>query len=172
VLRTNRRGVRLLALAGLVIALLGGAIGTTTVASAQTVAPAATKNFKVTLYGWPDNDPPGNAIAYPRKHSHAGGKGTYSDPVTFATRNGLKPGTIIYIPYMKKYFIMEDLCAACNGSWIDLWAGGSNATRNQVLACENSLTRNRAAVILNPAKNLAVNTTPIFNTSTRKCFKP
>jgi hypothetical protein len=38
---------------------------------------------RLTFYGWPDNDPPGNAIAYPHSrfpsavHDNAGGTGTY-----------------------------------------------------------------------------------------------
>jgi 3D (Asp-Asp-Asp) domain-containing protein len=166
VFRTSRRGLRRLVLAAAAVVLAGTAITVATTADAAT-----TKTYYVTLYGWPDNSPPGNGIAYPRIHSHAGGKGTYADPVTFAANHGLKPGTRVYIPYMKKYFIMEDQCASCSSTHIDLWAGGSNATKKQVLACEDALTRH-ASVVLSPAKNLPVNTTPIFNTSTRKCFKP
>src|SRR4051794_23853261 len=40
--------------------------------------------YAVTLFGWPDNDPPGDGIAYPQIHDRAGGTGTYDDPVTFA----------------------------------------------------------------------------------------
>src|SRR5215472_7117188 len=36
----------------------------------------------VTFYGWVDNSPPGPAIAHPCIHKHAGGTGTFSDPVT------------------------------------------------------------------------------------------
>src|SRR5580693_6473343 len=39
----------------------------------------------VTFYGWPDNDPPGKAIAHPVIHQRAGGDGTYCNPTTFAT---------------------------------------------------------------------------------------
>ncbi len=30
----------------------------------------------ITFYGWPDNSPPGNKIAHPVLHRHAGGDGT------------------------------------------------------------------------------------------------
>src|SRR4051794_570915 len=46
---------------------------------------------KVTFYGWPDNSPPGPAIAYPVIHSQADGTGSYADPITFATATGLFP---------------------------------------------------------------------------------
>jgi hypothetical protein len=166
-----RISIRRLVLAGAAVVLAGTAIAVTTVANAQTAAPAATRTYYVTLYGWPDNSPPGNVIAFPVIHKRAGGRGTYADPVTFAANHGLGRGTRVYIPYMKKYFIMEDECASCNSRHIDLWAGGSTATANAVLACEDNLTRN-ASVVVNPAKNLPVNTTPIFNTSTKRCYKP
>src|SRR5437764_10053547 len=100
---------------------------------AATAQASTTYSMYVTLYGWLDNSPPGNAIAYPQIHSGAGGTGTYSDPVTFATDSAeLAPGTRVYVSYMKKYFIMEDDCAQCDTDWsssrlrhIDLWAGGN-----------------------------------------------
>src|SRR5438094_683071 len=39
----------------------------------------------VTFYGWADNDPPGDGIAYPTRHTAAGGVGSYDDPITVAT---------------------------------------------------------------------------------------
>jgi hypothetical protein len=35
--------------------------------------------LKVTFYGWPDNEPPGDAIAYPTWHQTAGGTGAWED---------------------------------------------------------------------------------------------
>jgi hypothetical protein len=148
---------------------------------AQAAAPQAAKtyNMYVTLYGALDNDPPGSAdIAYPTLHDEAGGTGTYSDPITFATdKSELKPGTKVYYSYLKKYFIMEDDCAECDSDWghkyrhIDMWAGNSNDSR--ILACEDSLTQDgQVPVIVNPASNLTVSKTPIFDPKTKKCYKP
>jgi hypothetical protein len=59
---------------------------------------STTRNFLVTLYGWPDNSPPGNAIAYPADegyptiHNVASGTGTYADPITYATDQAELPG--------------------------------------------------------------------------------
>ncbi len=40
----------------------------------------------VTMYGFPDNDPPDTAyIANPVLHQLAGGTGTFNDPITFAS---------------------------------------------------------------------------------------
>ena len=143
--------------------------------------PAASANptlsMFVTLYGWPDNDPPGGAIAYPDIHSTAGGTGTYSNPITFATdADELAPGTIVYVPYLKKYFIMEDECAACEDDWsnglrhIDLWVGGKGGDVNSVYDCEDSLTRDSASVVVNPLSNKTVDTTPLFKSSTNTCY--
>jgi hypothetical protein len=140
---------------------------------------STTYSMYCTLYGWLDNSPPGNAIAYPQIHSGAGGTGTYSDPVTFATDQAeLAPGTRVYVAYMKKYFIMEDDCAQCDTDWqnsgmrhIDLWAGGDSNSGQSLLDCEDSLTE-QANVIVNPPTGETVDTTPIYNTSTGQCYTP
>ena len=70
----------------------------------------------MTFYGYFDNSPPGTAIAHPVLHSGAGGVGTFDDPITFAVapevQNRVPAGTIMYIPSLKKYFIMEDDCTS------------------------------------------------------------
>lgn len=71
---------------------------------------------KVTYYGAPDNDPPGDATAYNcgGRDYHAGGVGTYADPLSFATAPGeYDECEIVYLPYMKKYLRMEDYCQGC-----------------------------------------------------------
>ncbi len=136
----------------------------------------------MTLYGYADNDPPGRAIAHPCIHKVAGGTGTFKDPVTFAT-DAREIGWCkkIYVPYMKKYFIHEDECAACRSDWaklreyrFDMWAGGDagskkNPQRAALFACENKWTRGNSindpknpAITINPPPNLPVNTKRIF----------
>lgn len=40
--------------------------------------------------------------------------GLYSDPCTFAADpRFIAPGTIIYVPVLSKYYIMEDVCGGC-----------------------------------------------------------
>src|SRR5262245_49638808 len=60
---------------------------------------------RVTLYGFPDNSPPGRTIDCGQIHNQAGGTGTFDDPVTFATGHDqddvLPCGTVIYVPFMK-----------------------------------------------------------------------
>ena len=91
----------------------------------------------ITWYGFNDNSCTTESqhdcddIAYPglgpQKHQVATeGAGTYDDPITAAasdqgweTAGGatLEPGTLIYNPEVKKYFIMEDSCLECGDEW-------------------------------------------------------
>jgi len=199
----TRKKIRTLAVAG--TAVLTGALVFAGQAAEASGSPSAAKTsavkaasssarFYVTLYGYVDNTPPSAIISNPVIHKQAGGTGTYADPVTFATdTREEKPGTIVYYPYLQKYFIMEDTCDECTKDWtgnngdnpvpprnghrwrIDLWAGGDKRSlkepdKSALLNCEDALTQdNGGMVTLNPAKNLPVDTTPIYNVSTRKC---
>ncbi|WP_051452174.1 RICIN domain-containing protein [Actinospica robiniae] len=178
-------------------ALVGGlltiALTVLGLAAATTPAQASTtRNFLVTLYGWPDNSPPGNDIAYPKSdgnptiHNAAGGTGTYANPITYATdKSELAVGTIVYYPYLHRYFIMEDDCVECDEDWtgsgpdggpnlyhIDLWIGGQGGNSNDVINCEDDLTQDSEAAIVNPPNNEPVDTTPLFNSSTNSCYNP
>ncbi len=199
----SRRFARRLLPAGAMVALvvtLGLVQGAPVSQAAPTAAPRSTSAaFYVTLYGFVDNSPPSAIISNPQIHSKAGGTGTFADPVTFATdKKEEAPGTIVYYPFLKKYFIMEDTCTECskdfntkagNGDnpvpprnghrWrIDLWAGGDkrslhNPDKSALLNCEDALTQNNGGtVVLNPPNNEPVDTTPIYNVNTRKCFTP
>ncbi|HEY4458626.1 MAG TPA: hypothetical protein VGN81_30215 [Pseudonocardiaceae bacterium] len=172
------------ALAAMAI-VLGTAISQVGAATSATSAPTSTsKSFYVTLYGWPDNSPPGAAIAYPKSdgnptlHNTAGGTGTYSNPITYATdKSELAVGTKVYYSYLKRYFIMEDDCVECDHDWnngkahIDLWIGGKGGSSSKVIDCEDALTRT-GTVIVNPPSNEPVDTTPLFNSSGNKCYSP
>lgn len=150
-------------LAGVCLLLAGPVSASQAAQSAPSAAAASTKNMYVTLYGWDDNSPPGCAIAYPQIHSCAGGTGTYSNPITFATDAAeLAPGTRIYYKPLQRYFIMEDDCTGCDQDWtssgyrhIDLWAGGrAGDNANALYACEDKWTSNgQVPVIVNPPSN-------------------
>ena len=156
-----------------------------------TVANAATtQQAFLTFYGWWDNTPPGNAISYPKIHSGAGGKGTFSDPITFASSTKeISAGSKIWVPRVRKYFIMEDDCTECGQDWsghgpdggpglrhYDLWLGGKGGSPFDAINCEDALTNYTdkgpvlESVIANPPSNEPVDPTPIFNTSTGACY--
>ena len=180
-------------LAAFVGALLTIALTTLGVMAATGSAQASTtRNFLVTLYGWPDNSPPGNAIAYPQDegyptiHNAASGTGTYANPITYATDQSELPiGTIVYYPYLHRYFIMEDDCTECDEDWtgqgpdggpglyhIDLWINGQGGNSNDVINCEDDLTQNSESVIIDPPSTEPVDTTPLFNSSNNSCYNP
>jgi hypothetical protein len=126
----------------------------------------------VTFYAAYDNDPPGSTtIAYPNdRHPDAGGTGTFTDPLTLATDpRVLAVGTIVYYPPLRKYFVMEDLCASCTERWeesrtphIDLWTGA--ATDPGVLACEEALTpSDMVEVEVDPPPDRPVDPTPLYS---------
>ena len=187
--RASRRSPHgLLVLCALAVTL--SVLGAPTRASAQSNVTAF-----MTLYGWADNSPPGPIIAHPNcangGHGSAGGTGTFSDPVTFATDvNELGWCHLIYVPYMKRYFIHEDECSECDSNWssfhlyrFDMWAGGDASSRKRpekraLRACESMWTRansiadpNNPTVIVDPPSNLPVTTAPIFSAPTT-CWSP
>lgn len=153
-------------------------ISTNTPIPTQSGQSSANTNLTVyvTYYGWPDNDPAGNAIAYPKSdgypviHEGAGGTGTFENPVTFAAKVGKFPiGTKIYVPYIKKYVILEDTCASCTGNWIDIWMESDGNNQNKVIACEEHWTKESIPVEVNPPTGREVSTTPLFDKTNGVC---
>jgi hypothetical protein len=161
-----------------------------TAAASQTI----TKVY-ITWYGFNDNSCNKenqhncNTIAYPKSdgfptvHNVATeGSGAYDSPVTFATAANdsggnaeFAPGTILYVPMVRKYFVMEDQCAECITDWkkkeyhVDLWMGPSYEQNAKPLyACEDKLTQGNGpghgtgTIIVNPAHDLPVDTTPLY----------
>ncbi len=147
------------------------ALPTATGSSAST--PSATSNVGATQtvyftgYGYPDNDPPGSAaIALPSIHQRAGGTGTYADPITVAVKKGgaYQPGQRFYFPELKKYGIVEDWCASCSATQLDLWVGGDGSNDSQVLACESTITGNHP-VVIDPKEGLPTESGDIATSS-------
>src|SRR3989344_664545 len=138
----------------------------------------------VTYYGWHDNDPPGNKIAYPKKyyneaiHDTTGGTGTYTDPITFASDKDLfEVGTILYVPYIKKYIVMEDQCSTCEENWdnvkkhIDIWMSSDDDNEDELYDCQEYWTRSKTKIEINPPKNREVNLAPLFDKENGECLK-
>lgn len=145
----------------------------------------------VTAYTWWDNTPPGSStIAYPKiMNGRAGGLGTYKKPITLAVghvknKRGVstpdfKPGTRFYIPHLKAYFIVEDLCGdgptpqkiPCHTgykqygenakAWLDVWIDGRNTDAKTADDCARAVT-GVVEVIMNPKKDYEVISGPIY----------
>jgi hypothetical protein len=166
----------------------GGAAGQTDArldgGSTDDSPPIRTQPVYMTFYGWPDNSPPGDAIAYPKNggfptvHSAAGGTGTYADPITFATDQAELPvGTLLFAPVIEKYLVMEDDCAECDTDWnssqkwhIDVWMNSNGADdSNAVLACEDQWTQSSTVVEVNPPPGRPATAPPLFDTTTNVC---
>ena len=121
-----------------------------------------------TGYTYWDNTPPGSAqISKPVIHDRAGGTGTWKDPITVAVQPGrFAFGTRFYLPELKKYFIVEDLCGACNdgrngGAYtLDVWVDGSDLSSGGAASCASRITRLQPA-IEGPKSNLPVATGPV-----------
>jgi len=142
--------------------------------------PTATwqNNFYVTSYGFDDNSPPSAQIAYPKNAGYptvhnlaTETSGNYDDPITMATNNSeIIIGSRIYVPFLQKYFVMEDDCTECDNQWIqnkkyhvDLWMGPQSYSNESDLDnCEDYITQNSATVIVNPPNNYYVCTTKMF----------
>lgn len=137
-------------------------------------------NAYITYYGYPDNDPAGRDIAYPDRkyldayHNEADGVGTYDDPITLAVAKGVyKIGTKIYVPYIKKYVVVEDICATCRKGGqphLDIWMESNESHEQALYQCQRKWTRKNVEVEINPPLGRLVDTTPLFNTDAGTCY--
>ena len=136
----------------------------------------------VTAYTWFDNTPAGSPdISNPVLHKKAGGTGTYADPVTIAVGHSLATGsdvldfpagTRIYLPHVRRYFIVEDTCGdgptpekgPCHAGvkeqadasiWLDMWIGGQGESPSSARRCTDDATGVVTAVF-DPADNYVV----------------
>ena len=152
-------------------------------ASALPIARTAVPDTYITAYTWFDNTPEGSPdISHPVLHKSAGGTGTFEDPITIAVGHSLASGhdvldfpagTRIYLPDVRRYFIVEDTCgdgnepeggpchqgANANGTnstiWIDMWIGGESMSASGADNCAAKVTDVHTAVF-DPASNYAV----------------
>jgi len=78
---------------------------------------------------------------------------------------------MIYVPYLQKYFFMEDACAECASDWnnghkwrTDLFMGPNNALQPEpaLANCESKITRN-AVMYINAGPGYPVDVTPLFS---------
>jgi len=139
----------------------------------------------ITGYTYYTNTPAKSAVvSHPILRKEAGGSGTFEDPITVAVGHSKAGGTHVldypagtkfYLPYLHRYFIVEDTCGdgptpekgACHtgykapaSAWLDIWVDGQGLGADKALACAMRITGNHE-VIRNPTQNLEVNKDPI-----------
>lgn len=146
----------------------------------------------LTGYSYWDNTPPASAIiGRPVIHEIAAGIGTYDDPVTLAVgwridgdqvSEDFQPGTRFYIPRLRKYAIVEDLCGdgvkpqggPCHIGWegypwLDIYVDGSTHNAEDSKQCMEKLTGIQA-VLIKPRKGYPISPGPIVEAGC-KVFK-
>lgn len=124
----------------------------------------------LTGYSFWDNTPAGSAIiGRPVIHDTAGGTGTYQDPITLAVGwriwlnwhlEDFEPGTRFYIPRLRKYAVVEDLCGdgltpqngPCHTGWkghiwLDIYVDGSTTDAKTADHCMAQLTGIQLVII-------------------------
>lgn len=129
-------------------------------------------NAYITGYTYWDNTPRGStAIARPVIHRGAGGTGTYKDPVTIAVGHKIvgsrqtldyPAGTRFYLPALRKYVIVEDVCGdghqpqngPCHSGykgnpWLDVYLDGRKAGQQAATQCAYRITGVQQ-IIMNP----------------------
>ncbi len=149
---------------------------------------------KITFYGYPDNDDGerhfGTAVVAHQLEwqgrsrytdekglPFASGTGTFDDPITAAASTGNRvfpPGTLVYIPGLKKYFLVEDECESCSDeAWLDLWMESNSASEAWVVEkCEREWTGDDTfprQIVIDPPPDLEVDPSPFIDSSTGTC---
>lgn len=140
-------------------------------------------------YGFPDNScgndgtdrvVAGDCTSINGIDGHAGGDGTYANPLTVAvgyvgSKADYAPGTIFYRTDLEKYGVAGDTCFEChsqlNGAkiHIDWYAGGTAANTDSesdpLIKCEEAHDLNEN-IIISPPNNLPVKEGPIYSAAT------
>lgn len=183
-------GLELKPLAALLLAIMAGCTTTGTTASVTqssmedpanlftSNAAGGTYTVYLTGYTWWDNTPPGSAaIARPVLRQRAGGTGSYASPITIAVGHSITggqqtldypAGTRFYLPRLRKYAIVEDVCGdgaqpqlgPCHTGhqgrpWLDIWLGGRSMEPAAADACARRIT-GLQPIVQDPPRDLPV----------------
>lgn len=141
-------------------------------------------NVPITFFSYPDNDNskviahqlPGRPINH-EGNPIASGVGSYDDPITAAAaadNQRLPLGTLIYVPLLQKYLLIEEECGDCgNNQGINIWMESNADFRDEVLACEAAWTPDdHIEVEVDPPSGHYVDPTPFFDVGTGVCHNP
>lgn len=166
----------------LLAALTGAALAESSVWPVPTGQPQTLQAY-VTGYSFWDNAPPGRIeISHRLRQDYAGGMGTYSNPVTLAVghmkvagqdRLDIPAGTLFYLPYLRKYAVVEDTCndgqsqqpGPCHGGyegnlWLEIYLGGDMSDQAQAARCREKITAVQP-VVMDPLPDKSVVVGPV-----------
>jgi hypothetical protein len=156
---------------------LGGLAATAPAADALTLGGHGSDHVTVELtgYSWYDNTPANSSrICCGAIHRHAGGTGTYSDPITVAVPGTgasmqYPPGTRFYSPKLNRYLVVEDSGAShTSHPHLDVWVDGQGLPRRYSDRCMNDLT-GTTTVIIHPKPGMHVTSGPLTSTTGDAC---
>ena len=104
----------------------------------------------------------------------------YLDPITMASDPAEWPvGTKLYLPFLRKYVVMEDFCAQCAADWqqsrayhIDVWMNSDATVGPALRDCQNLWTQNSTVTEVDPPPDRMVDSRPLFDPTTNMCLAP
>ncbi|KAJ3562269.1 hypothetical protein NPX13_g8626 [Xylaria arbuscula] len=143
------------------------------------------KTVSMTFYGYPDNCDStgcyGNEVAENCKNPDgqsrnykAGGDGSWNNPLSMV--GNFKACSIVYLPYLRKYGIIDDTCEGCGKDQMDIWVESKcSDDYGAVCDCEYSLTPDDKQTVYyninaNQGSTLPVSKGPLYNGKTEKCL--
>jgi len=143
---------------------------------------SALAGVEVSYFVAKSNCLPGGQLSYPRSPGAvAGGVGSYDNPITFsADPRVFRPGTRVYNPTLRKYFIMEDYCMSCSLELnatglvkIQVWLGPDFSVSDpSLVSCGNDLSKANQTLVVNPPPKLPSILVPLYNAKTNTCILP
>ncbi|KAI0102407.1 hypothetical protein GGR51DRAFT_562582 [Nemania sp. FL0031] len=141
------------------------------------------KTVKVTFYGYPDTHDSSCSAAYVGHNCNnpdgtprnwlAGGDGSWNNPLTMM--GDFEPCSIVYLPYLRKYGIIDDTCPPCAKNILDVWVESScYDDPNKVIQCEYAMTPGTDQPVLygitsGQSSSLPLAVGHLFDSATQTC---
>ncbi len=176
-----------------VLLLIGLGSASLALAEAPGMGPATGQAQEMQVYlggfSYWDTAPQGVVeISHPVRHRYAGGMGTFSNPITMAvgieiidgeTLLDFPPGTIFYLPRLRKYAVVEDSCGPgaslqeglCHPGYrglpmLQIYLDGVSSSQAAAEACKQQVTGVQP-VVVDPGPNMSVVVGPLTESG---CF--
>jgi 3D (Asp-Asp-Asp) domain-containing protein len=148
------------------------------VASARSIRTGTPTRMVIELtgYSFQDNSPSNsNDICCGVVHKKAGGRGTFSDPITVAAPGSARStetpiGTRFYLPSVNRYVVVEDSGASkMSRVHLDVYVDGKDLPRRFSDNCMSEIT-GKVAAIKNPGPGMPVTPGPLTSSRWAGCL--